>query len=270
MDPTEVIRFQCNICDCHAHGAFRDLTRETASCPHCRSSVRMRAIIHLLSQGLFGESLRLSQFPRRKDLRGVGLSDWDGYALRLTELMNYTNTFYHKEPRLDVTSPPPELHESFDFITCSDVLEHVEPPVERAFLGLYGLLKPGGLLVLTVPYTLGAVATLEHFPELRRYWVVRTGLGAFLLNITRELRPQVFRGLVFHGGVGSTLEMRVFTQTGLSSSLAQAGFEDIQIHANPYFDYGIVWSLPLTARRSESGKSTLLARSAPCGLGNDS
>jgi len=52
----------------------------------------MRAIVHLLSTELFGESYILRDFPVRPDIRGIGLSDWDGYAGGLPHKLNYTNT----------------------------------------------------------------------------------------------------------------------------------------------------------------------------------
>ena len=63
--------------------------------------------------------------------------------------------------------------------------------------------------------------------------------------------PQFFDNLVFHGGKGSTLEMREFTETSLKALLAGAGFTDIRIYAEDYPPFGIVraesWSLPIAA-----------------------
>lgn len=54
--------------------------------------------------------------------------------------------------RLDLVedSIPPKYHGSFDCVTCTEFLEHVEEPgkiVRKA----YSMLKPGGLLMVTVP-----------------------------------------------------------------------------------------------------------------------
>jgi 2-polyprenyl-3-methyl-5-hydroxy-6-metoxy-1,4-benzoquinol methylase len=63
--------------------------------------------------------------------------------------LDYANTYYHTEPRLDVLAPPAHDRERFHFIISSDVLEHVAPPVEAAFANLRAMLLPGGTLVLT-------------------------------------------------------------------------------------------------------------------------
>ena len=78
---------------------------------------------------------------------------------------DYTNTFYHQAPRLDINHPAPNDFGRYDFIISSEVMEHVPQPVEKAFENLYRMLKPDGLLVLTVPYTIDG-RTIEHFPQL--------------------------------------------------------------------------------------------------------
>jgi len=49
----------------------------------------------------------------------------------------------------DITNP--KITRQFDLITCISVLEHI-PDHERAVCEMFKLLKPGGHLVLTVPY----------------------------------------------------------------------------------------------------------------------
>jgi len=78
--------------------------------------MRMRSIIHLLSLELFAESIPLSDFPFQPSLKGIGMSDWDGYAEPLAKKLGYTNTFYHKEPRLDITAIDPDSERTLDFI----------------------------------------------------------------------------------------------------------------------------------------------------------
>ncbi len=49
----------------------------------------------------------------------------------------------------DITRP--KIGKRFDLITCISVLEHI-PDHRAAVRGMFGLLKPGGYLVLTIPY----------------------------------------------------------------------------------------------------------------------
>lgn len=256
------IVWRCNICGQACDTTLEQLGRETPACPSCRSTVRMRAIIHLLSVELFGESLLLADFPRRPDLRGIGLSDWEVYAAPLAQKLNYTNTYYHKEPRLDIATPAldPALEGTLDFLISTDVFEHVAPPVDVAFDNVARLLKPGGLFVFSVPYGLGG-STREHFPELFEYEIVREGERRRLRNRTRDGREQVFESLVFHGGEGETLEMRFFAEADLLAALARVGLGSVKIFRQPYLAHGIYWhhpwSLPLTARRVQAGATTV-------------
>jgi len=158
------LTFQCNICGAACEYPMLDLGRETPSCRNCGSTVRMRSIVHLLSMELFGQSLVLPDFPTRLDIRGMGLSDWNRYADPLAQRLSYTNTFYHQEPRLDITRIDPALEGSLDFLISTDVFEHIVPPISVAFANVRRLLKPDGVFIFSVPYTLDA-DTWSIFPN---------------------------------------------------------------------------------------------------------
>jgi SAM-dependent methyltransferase len=212
----------------------------------------MRSIIHVLSTELFGASLTLDAFPVKKHLTGIGMSDWGEYARRLSKKFNYRNTFYHKEPRLDITNLYDQELESYDFVISSDVFEHVVPPVGKAFHNLYKIMRPGGVCIFTVPYTLSGT-TVEHFPDLFDYVISERENNYYLRNATKAGNEQIFDSLVFHGGPGSTLEMRVFSQQSLLECCHAAGFSSTVIYGEPFFKFGIYWpqpwSLPMALRR---------------------
>jgi SAM-dependent methyltransferase len=245
------ISFRCNICGRIAQVSPSKLTREDVSC-RCGSTVRVRAIAHVLSLELFGKSHALPDMPSRPDLIGVDMSGAAILAERLAKRLGYTNTFLHKAPCLNIVAPPEEWLSRCDFVISSDVFEHVGPPVSRAFENTLRLLKPGGVLVLTVPYNT-AGDTVEHFPELHRYHIDKRDGKQVLVNTTANGKLQEFDKLVFHGGDGDTLEMRVFSEGGVLSELERAGFTDIHIHREPCPQFGIAWpqewSLPISARR---------------------
>ena len=207
-------------------------------------------MVSVLSEELFGKQLSLHEFPTRRDLKGLGMSDWGGYASALAKRFSYTNTFLERAPRLDITQPPDRTGE-LDFVVASDVFEHVAPPVEKALRHVGEMLNPGGFLLLTVPYTLG-VRTKEHFPELFDYEILNFKGNPVLVNRTASGRLEVFDDLVFHGGEGLTLEMRMFCRDGLFRSLAEAGFSGIKVAAGAR-EFGACWpepwSLPIVARK---------------------
>lgn len=186
----------------------------------------------------------------QKQFVGLGMSDAPVYSDLLERVFSYTNTYYHTEPRLDIVDPPAELLGKHDFIISSDVMEHVAPPVNKAFRNLAALLKPGGVLVLTVPFATEG-KTVEHFPDLYDYRIVENDDRQRLLNRTRDGREQVFDDLVFHGGDGATLEMRLFSRDDLIHLLHEAGFTEIHIHYRSFPAIGVIqlepFSLPITA-----------------------
>lgn len=235
--------FVCNLCAATNRVPPEQLGREIPSCAQCGSTVRFRAIARLLVQELLGIEEMLPRLPLRRDLVGIGLSDVATYAAPLAERFTYTNTFYHQEPRLDILSVPPELAGRHDFLIASDVFEHVPPPVSRAFQGARRLLGPDGVLILTVPFSLEP-ATVEHFPDLHAFNIIDTDKGRLLHNVTSDGRVQTFDRLVFHGGDGATLEMRVFSRLGLDRELRDAGFTRIRFADEACPGFGIAWPVP--------------------------
>jgi SAM-dependent methyltransferase len=180
--------FTCNVCGASVHDCpIEQIDREIESCPYCYSIVRKRGIVHLLSVALFGRSIPLPQFPMSKAIGGLGMSDWDGYALSFARKFSYTNTFFHCEPFLDITAPLGKRAGTCDFVISSDVFEHVAPQVEHAFRGALDLLKPGGHFIFTVPYSLDP-EIVEHFPALHDYRIIQFDNDYVLVNRLHDRR----------------------------------------------------------------------------------
>ena len=248
-----IVSFLCNLC---GHSNSREkagITREAHTCSVCSSSVRVRSIIHILSQELLGDSIPLPDFPQLKSLRGIGTSDSCVYADRLAQKFDYRNTFYDSPPKLDLACPAEAEWGAYDFLISSEVFEHVPAPASAAFVGASRLLKPNGVLVLTMPYSIEP-QTVEHYPDLHEYGLARVGDQTVLVNRTRDGELQVFENVVFHGAEkGQALEMRELTEADVKRHLAEVGFADVRIYADDYPPFGIyhteAWSLPIAARK---------------------
>lgn len=226
--------------------------------------MRTRALLRALSLELFGTVFKLDDFPRIKSLRGLGTSDPGQYADKLADKFDYRNTFFHREPQFDLVNPPPHELGRYDFIVSSEVLEHVLPPVERAFDSLLRLLKPAGILVMTVPYSLEA-SMAEHYPDAFEFGFVKLGERVVLVNRTRSGEVQVFDNPVFHiSWGGAALEMREFNETELRRMINGSGFSEVLTHADDDSQWGIVhaekWSLPIVARKGDFAFSRDAAR----------
>jgi len=238
-----IVRFECNLCGMRNAVEAQRISREVPSCAQCHSTVRFRAIAHLVVQEMLGLEQPLPGLARRDDIAGIGLSDDARYAGPLAAAFGYENTYFHTAPQLDITAVPPERRGRYDFVVASDVFEHVVPPVARAFEGARALLKPGGIIVFTVPFSLDA-QTVEHFPDLHD-WRLEERSGTWHLhNRTVDGREQTFDRLVFHGGPGTTLEMRLFSRDALLRAFDAAGFTRVRIAADPCPRFGIEWPEP--------------------------
>src|SRR5439155_1678406 len=136
--------------------------------------VRTRALLQALSIELFGVNLALPDFPRVRSIRGIGTSDPNQYASRLAEKLDYRNTFFNREPRFDIMHPAEEERGKYDFLISSEVFEHVAAPVDLAFHNVHDLLKPSGVAVFTVPYSVEE-SMQEHFPDLHEFGFAQVG-----------------------------------------------------------------------------------------------
>ena len=225
-EPVPPGMFRCNICgqDSDAGAAVRH--RELFHCTHCGSNARFRGMAKALIEGIlgFGDGRALAECDANPSIRGIGMSDADCYATHLARLFCYTNTYYHTEPRLDITDvQSAQAYTGLDFVICSDVLEHVHAPVSVALDNLHRMLKPGGRLLLTVPYVEGH-ETIEHFPHLHDYRIVELSGTFVLVNRRRDGIVEMHQGLSFHGGPGSVLELRILGEGDLLAMLREAGF----------------------------------------------
>jgi len=248
--PDMAIAYRCNLCGTANCNTLAELARESPSCTHCGSTVRTRAMAYLVTREVLGRPAVLTELTSHPAITGIGLTDAEAYAKPLATAFAYENTWFHTEPRVDITQIDPAREARYDFVISSDVFEHVLPPVSRAFINTRRMLKPGGKFIFTVPFNLEADTT-EHFPDLHD-WSMSEVDGAWTLtNVTVEGRQQIFTDLVFHGGPGSTLEMRLFSLDALKRELTAAGFSRIRIAAEPWLPFGIhwpePWSVPIVA-----------------------
>lgn len=250
----DVVDFACNLCGHENRGVARAQVenREFQSCASCRSSLRMRSLMYWLSVELHGKPLALPEFPADKSISGIGMSDWEGYARSLEEKFSYANTYYHREPRLDITNIPESLVGKHRFLISSDVFEHIPCfGLESAFRNARRLLQDGGAFLFTVPYVKTG-PTQEHFPRMHDYRVIETRGKRFLYNRTEDGEEEVFDDLVFHGGEGMTLEMRVFSEPDLLGRLRDAGFSSVRLCPDRVPGFGILWpmdwAVPMVAR----------------------
>src|SRR5689334_8999446 len=100
-DTPQVIEYHCNICGYKNRLDSRQFHRELAACQKCGANARFRGIIYVLGQCLReSQNILLTEWPARKNIFGLGMSDWHGYARLLSKKFSYENTFYDRRPYL--------------------------------------------------------------------------------------------------------------------------------------------------------------------------
>jgi SAM-dependent methyltransferase len=237
----DTIDFQCNICGGENRLETIKFHRELAVCGYCGSNARFRGIIYALAKVVgIDDIVPLKSWPQMKHIIGAGMSDWLGYADTLTEKFCYENTYYDRMPQLDILNPDSAQIAKYDFVISTDVFEHILPPLQQGFNNLLSILKPGGSIIFSVPYT-RSKQTLEHFPGLYNFEIIELGGKKVLVNRDVAGQLQAYDNLVFHGGEGATLEMRLFCENDVLGRLVNAGFENIRVHDEPYMKIGFFW-----------------------------
>lgn len=256
-----MIEFRCNICGAENQLPEVACQRETGFCT-CGANSRFRGVVLGLTLGLYGKPQALCDLAEDQHFSGIGFSDTNIYAKQLARLFAYVNTFLDRTPSLDLCNPATvERYLPADFVICSDVLEHVAPPISACFATLHRLLRPGGLLVLSVPsYELPI--TKEHFPDYHDAALVQLSSGPVLVNRRRDGGTETFDDLVFHGGEGATLEMRRFARVDVLAGLREAGFTDILPLAPDRPELGYCWPTNTSVPGEDNYGEIVIARAA--------
>jgi SAM-dependent methyltransferase len=235
----ERLSYRCNVCEHWTSWARSRMTREGHSCGRCGSTVRQRAVTDAISQALYGQHLTVSAWQPKPSISALGFSDTGPHVVRLSQVTNYLNTWHHREPRRDLLDLNSFGPTRYDLIVCSEVLEHVQRPVEDAVDNLYRLLNSGGFLVLSCPTTTDV--TVEHFPALRWSRIESDRRGRKLVATTVGGEEVIRRDLIFHGGPGSTLEMRLLGSESVHSMLKDVGFAEVTRLRDEQPGYGVVY-----------------------------
>lgn len=119
--------------------------RERALCPYCKSLERHRLIYLLLSNNtdVFVKKTKLLHFAPENCLRNI---------FKIKGNINYvTADLYMKEVDFNIDIINTKFpNNSFDFILCIHVLEHIEDDI-RAMMEIHRILRKGGKAIIMVP-----------------------------------------------------------------------------------------------------------------------
>jgi SAM-dependent methyltransferase len=220
---------------------FEEINREGVC--HLDLNSRSRSIVILLLNKLLEEISPLKTV-KMKHLKCIGMSDNPILANYFANSFDYQNTFFDVDPKFDIYEPEGHIGK-YDFVISSDVFEHISPypGLDIAFKNLYNILKPNGFVVFSVPF-IYTDCSVEHFPNLFDYKIVTEGNKIIMHNKTIDGKNEKFENLIFHGGPGVTLEMRLFCKSDLEKKFLKAGFKKIHFldPTEPnVLKYGIFW-----------------------------
>ena len=221
-------RWSCVICGFKNKNT--EAIREAMFCGKCNSTWRVRATALGVLVGTGFDKAPFPELGPNWFWRGVGASDHMALAAALASKFDYTNSYYHRFPRLDLLNVAEDQRHQFGFVICSDVLEHVPPPADRALVGIADLLADHGFAILSVPCGGREVPTDEYYPGLASW----TEFEDRVEWIDIDGKPHVDFEPEFHGGGGQTLAFRLWGMGDFCDRVVASGFKAIgDIPANP-------------------------------------
>ena len=159
---------RCNICGWSDRFLRLERGREGTVCRNCGSSSRNRAVAWVLGRVL-GEDQAVFRWKYRTSMPMLESSARGALAMYFRKKFDYYGTEY--DPKKIAAGNQPrdyadfqKLHyadHTFDFVVASDVLKRIRRDTD-AMREVQRVLKPGGHLILTVPYDHDRAQTLER------------------------------------------------------------------------------------------------------------
>lgn len=213
--------WNCLLCSTRNYGKAK-FDRESALCRGCSSTWRARAMALSIITSLGYEPKRLEDIHPDWSRVGLGISDDVELSSRLSTKFFYANTFFDTFPNLDIRKIPNIACGAFEFVSCSDVLEHIDVDIKKAIRGISKLLKPDGFAVLSVPIT-HTSERLEFYPQLKTFNV----LGETVKWVDKNGKKFIDKFPEFHGGRGQNLAFRQFTDESFKEIILNNGFTSI-------------------------------------------
>lgn len=196
--------------------------RERLECPQCRMNNRQRLIAALVKQQLSGQAGQHVYFMEQT----TPIFHWAqaklaGHAILGSEYLGpqYKGGAVVNGVRHEDVEQLSFADAALDLIVSNDVFEHVPHPA-LAFAECARVLRPGGVMLATIPFT-GAAAS-----------VMRAELGA---EGVRNLLPPVF-----HGNPVSAEGSLVFTDFGwaMLDEMRAAGFREVRAELYAAVEFG--------------------------------
>lgn len=100
------------------------ISSETSACSNCLITWRGYEVLSAVLLLLGYQSGRTTTIKPDLSRQGLGVSDDYRVASALSRSFSYVNTFLHQFPIVDLEKVPHETIGQYEFVTCSDVLEH--------------------------------------------------------------------------------------------------------------------------------------------------
>jgi len=226
---------------CNITGSIFDIIDETKNREGAlfeNYNSRFRMIYLLLTKILYNQIKIIKNLKPNKNIKGIGIIDSDWTTL-CEEKYNYKNVL--KEENFNIYNHDSiKKYNNLDFIIASEMIQHIDPypNIQIAFDNLYMMLKNGGSLIFSVPYTDNE--HIEYYPLLYNYILTPIDNNECIINNTTINGISQKFNIKLHN---NKIIMRMFSKKSIIEYLERAGFKEIIFHEviEEYNNYGIFW-----------------------------
>jgi 2-polyprenyl-3-methyl-5-hydroxy-6-metoxy-1,4-benzoquinol methylase len=151
--------------------------------------------------------------------------------------------------------------DEYDLIICTEVLEHLEKPVELV-QSSYRILKPGGVMIATVPNGYGPRESLMTKPM---QWMMRNGHTDKLVKIKRAFG---YKHATAQSSNPDLTHIQFFTRKSLYKLMQDAGFKHLAFGKSDFLELVFPFSLVANRVKAIQKLDCAIADYLPAGLTN--
>jgi 2-polyprenyl-3-methyl-5-hydroxy-6-metoxy-1,4-benzoquinol methylase len=155
------------------------------------------------------------------------------------------------------------INDEYDVVICSEVLEHLPHP-EELVQSAHRILKPGGIMIVTVPNGYGPRETIMTKPM---QWMMRKGYTRQLVKVKKAFG---YANATEQSSNPDLTHIQFFSRTKLTNMMQSAGFSQHAFAKADFFDrifpYSMLANRISALQKLDCAVADVLPAACTCGF----
>lgn len=187
-----------------------------------------------------------------------------GIDVDATSIQTATNTNTFANVAFEVADANKfTITDEYDVVICSEVLEHLTHPQELV-QSAYRILKPGGIMIVTVPNGYGPRETLMTKPM---QWMMQKGYTRQLVKVKKAFG---YTNATEQSSNPDLTHIQFYTRTSLTQMMEGAGFKQHAFAKADFFDrifpYSMLANRISALQKLDCAVADVLPAACTCGF----